>query len=418
MSPGAIRGKGVARGRTIAAALLAQAALAGCAGHPHGVMTPVAGETAGTGRVAMVVATTRAADPRPGFDFSGARSRATSYALVDVSIPPEAARVRGEVQWPESLPGDPRTDFVVRRDGILTRAEALADVAALAGRSPKHRVLLFVHGFNNRYEDAVYRFAQIVHDSGSTDAPVLFTWPSKASVLAYGYDRDSATASRDRLEELIATLSADPKVSGIAILAHSMGNWVTLEALRQAAIRRGATPSKVDDVILAAPDVDVDVAREQIAAMGPRRPRFSLFTSRDDKALKLSADISQDHRLGEADPTREPLRSDLARERIAVYDLSGVQGAGGPGLGHDVFASNAEVVRLIGSRLADGQSVGDAPRRGFASSLTGGFGAATGFAGGLAGLAVDAPSAILDPDARETYGERLRERTGLGEPGR
>jgi esterase/lipase superfamily enzyme len=33
-------------------------------------------------------------------------------------------------------------------------------------------VLVFVHGFNNRFEDAVYRFAQIVHDTRADVVPV------------------------------------------------------------------------------------------------------------------------------------------------------------------------------------------------------------------------------------------------------
>jgi esterase/lipase superfamily enzyme len=47
-------------------------------------------------------------------------------------------------------------------------------------------VLVFIHGFNNRFDDAVFRFAQIVHDADARVVPVLFTWPSRGSVLAYG----------------------------------------------------------------------------------------------------------------------------------------------------------------------------------------------------------------------------------------
>jgi esterase/lipase superfamily enzyme len=61
-----------------------------------------------------------------------------------------------------------------------------------------------VHGFNNRFDDAVYRFAQIVHDSKVPAIPVLFTWPSRGEMKlrAYTYDRESANYSRDALESL------------------------------------------------------------------------------------------------------------------------------------------------------------------------------------------------------------------------
>ncbi len=80
-------------------------------------------------------------------------------------------------------------------------------------------------------------FAQILHDSeaGADVAPILFTWPSAGNVFAHNYDRDSANYSRDALEKLLRYLQDDPQVKTISILAHSMGNWVTLKALRQMA---------------------------------------------------------------------------------------------------------------------------------------------------------------------------------------
>ena len=147
-----------------------------------------------------------------------------------------------------------------------------------------------MHGFNNRFDDAVYRFAQIVHDSKAEGIPVLFTWPSRGELRlnAYAYDRESANYSRDALEGLLDTLAANPDVKEINILAHSMGNWVALEALRGKAIRGGKIGSKIRNVFLVAPDVDVDVFRTQIRRMGADRPRFALFVSQDDKALSVS----------------------------------------------------------------------------------------------------------------------------------
>ena len=80
-----------------------------------------------------------------------------------------------------------------------------------------------MHGLNNKFEDAVFRFAQIVHDSGAEVAHVLFTWPSKGSVLAYGYDRESTNFSGNGLETLLRDLAKDPNVGEITVLAHSMG---------------------------------------------------------------------------------------------------------------------------------------------------------------------------------------------------
>jgi esterase/lipase superfamily enzyme len=40
--------------------------------------------------------------------------------------------------------------------------------------------------------------------------------------------------------------------------------------------------------MLAAPDVDVDGFESELADMGSPHPKFTLFASRDDKALALS----------------------------------------------------------------------------------------------------------------------------------
>jgi len=122
-------------------------------------------------------------------------------------------------------------------------------------KRPDRSVLVFIHGFNNRFEDSVYRFAQIVHDSGTTSVPILVTWPSRGRLTAYGYDRESTNYTRNALEDLFQFLKRDPGIGEVSILAHSMGTWLALEGLRQMAIRDGGLPPKFSNVMLAAPDV-------------------------------------------------------------------------------------------------------------------------------------------------------------------
>ncbi len=384
--------------------LLAGAILGGCAGHPHGVLMPVVADAPGTSRVNVLVATTRQADAQPGIMFNGKRAEMMAFADIDVSIPPDASRKVGEVQWPKALPGDPATEFVAKHTAIIDRPAAMKLVQDQLRHAPKRQVLVFVHGFNNRFEDAVYRFAQIVHDSGTQAVPVLFTWPSQGSVLAYGYDKESSTYSRNQLESVLRGLANDPNVGEVSVLAHSMGNWLLLESLRQMAIRDGRIHPKIKNVLLAAPDVDVDIAREQIADMGPVRPNFALFVSRKDKALALSKDVwGSSARLGAIDPMAEPMHSTLVRDRIAVYDMSLIGGEGG--LNHDTFATSPEIVGLIGSRLAKGQSISDESQR-FSDRL---FTGAGGAVGGATGLILSGPTSLFDSDAREMYSTRFRQ---------
>jgi esterase/lipase superfamily enzyme len=125
-----------------------------------------------------------------------------------------------------------------------------------------------------------------VHDSDAQVVPILFTWPSRGSVLAYGYDRESTAYSRNAFESLLKAISRDPGVGEISILAHSMRTSLALETLRRMAIRDGRVAPKIRNMLLAAPDVDVDLTREAIVDMGSReyRPSFTLFVSQDDWA--------------------------------------------------------------------------------------------------------------------------------------
>jgi len=377
--------------------------LAGCAA-PKGFLEPVAARAPGTSQVEMLVATTRTRTT-PAEMFSGFRGPALDFADIVVSLPPDSVRQIGEIQLPRQIPGDPATDFVTRKADYNDRTQALANFRRLVRTAPKKQVLVFVHGFNNRFEDAVFRFAQIVHDSGADDVvPVLFTWPSKGSVFAYGYDHESASYSRDALEDGLRALAKNPEVGEITVLAHSMGNWVTLEALRQMAIRDGKVAEKIRNVMLAAPDVDVDIAREQITAMGARRPQFTLFVSEDDHALALSRKVWGEPRLGSINPDREPYKSNLARERIDVINLTGVSSA--DQLNHGTFAENPRVVELIGRSIASGQTLTDS-KVGFGEKILQTTAGATASVGHAAGLVITAPVAIVDPLTREQFGDQV-----------
>jgi esterase/lipase superfamily enzyme len=94
------------------------------------------------------------------------------------------------------------------------------------------------------------------------------------------------------LEQLLDTLSLNPNMAEITVLAHSMGCAVTLEALRS--MHSGRVGDKIKNVLLVAPDVSVDDFRAEIAQLGHKRPRIALFVSQDDQALKLSQASSHD----------------------------------------------------------------------------------------------------------------------------
>jgi esterase/lipase superfamily enzyme len=350
---------------TIALAICVSA----CSNRPQqGVLAPVAAtNTEGTSLVPVLVATTRKRTTEDAGEMFGRQlGGQLSYASLTVSIPPDDARKIGEVQWPASLPGDPRQNFVTVSANDLDKQSFEAALAAAAKRAGGGKVLVFVHGFNNRFDEAVYRFAQIVHDSRAPATPVLFSWPSRGilGLRAYQEDLEGAKSSRDAMVQLLETIEANPNVNEINVVCHSMGCLLTLEALWSMGSHPGKSANRIKanrikNVLLVAPDVDFAVFRAQMQRMHRPRPRFALFLSRDDQALKLSQSLSGGKtRVGGVDPDQEPYRSDFRREGIEVFDLTHLRGDSHSRAFDDVTS----VMGMIERRLADGQPMtGDSP---------------------------------------------------------
>jgi esterase/lipase superfamily enzyme len=369
-------------------------ALAGCAS-PTGVLQLVDAKPPNASRVDILAVTTRAPSPDSGVLFSGERGDASLSSMV-VSIPPDETRQIGRVQWPQRTPPDPASEFsLVSADRLSGKDQPRDWLRRHVSKSG--RVLVFVHGFNQRFEEALFTFAQIAHDSGADAAPVLFSWPSRGSLFEYVYDRESANFSRDSLEWLLRQIADNPKVSEIVVLAHSMGAWVATEALRQMAIRDGRVSKKVSSVILASPDLDVDVFRAQWRSFGEKPPRFIVFVSRQDRALRLSRGIAGNiDRLGVIDASSEPW---VEAKGVEVIDLTGVENDNLTR--HSKFAEHPDVVRFLGTQLINGQT--REAQTGFGERLGGvAMGLAQG-ATGSAALALTAPIAIVDPQLRRAY---------------
>jgi len=287
--------------------------------------------------------------------FSANPGREISYASIKVSIPPDGARKIGEIQWPKSLPGDPAHDFVTASAEYLDKQSFSKAISAEAKTSGRSRVLVFVHGFNNRFDEAVYRLAQIVQDSKAPAIPVLFSWPSKGVVrlAAYKDDVQAANDSRSAFKQLLSVIAANPSVKEITVLCHSAGCWPGLEALGPRSIRFSSR-GQVKNVLLVAPDVDVDVFRTEVQQTSKPRPRIALFASRDDRALKMSASIWGKPRLGDA-TLDQTYWSEFEREGVLVFDLSNLQGNAHSRAFEDVTS----VMGMIERRLAEGQQLSD-----------------------------------------------------------
>ena len=298
------------------------------------------------GNHSIFVATTRSRSDDPNKVFDGGRSARLNFARVNVTVP--KAHETGKIERGKKNKSDDPSKYFMATDVIgydtspqFTQA-LNADIAARGGRA-----MIFVHGYNTGFDSAVFRATQIAHDSGYPGTPVLFSWASGGKTTDYIYDRESASVARDQLEATLRLL-AQTDARRIDIVAHSMGTWVTMEALRQLAITGDRDlGGKLGDVVLASPDIDVDVFKSQMRRYGKPAKPFILLLSGDDRALKLSGLLAGSKpRLGDYSDAAA-----LAEYGVMVIDLSKQKAS--DSFNHTKFADNPALVKMLGQRLRE-----------------------------------------------------------------
>lgn len=294
--------------------------------------------------VTIYVATPRVRDPDTGF-FLNRRAEQLNFAEFTISLPP--GRANGTIQWPQGE-ADPSRTFATLGQRALTRAEFEARIGPHSGN---RRAGAFIHGFNVNFQEGLFRAAQLSADADMDGRMVLFSWPSAGSVTSYVADKDAVTSSRDGLADVLAMLGRGRGEHETVVLGHSMGAWLTAEALRQLRLTgRGAVLDKLE-VILASPDIDTDVFRTQIAVIGRLKTPVVVLVSPDDRALMVSSILARNRgRLGAIDVTDPRLVAAAQHYNVQVIDISSVSSS--DSLNHGRFV---ELAGRLGPTERDGQ---------------------------------------------------------------
>lgn len=289
-------------------------------------------------REVVFVGTSRKEEEDGAFGFD--RADAARFLRYDILVP--FARDPGAVTWPKSAKrADPRSDFLTLDDTAYADAAGFrADLRGAMDRRGQRDVVVYVHGFNNTLAESVYRVAQMHYDLKVPGVAVHYAWPSRASPLAYVYDRDSAMFGRDGLEELLQQV-AQAGARRIVIVAHSMGGAVAMETLRQVAIRGdGRVMDRIGGVILISPDLDVDLFRAQARAMGRLPQPFLIFGSHKDTVLRLSSRLAgEPERLGNLTDLTPIADLEVTYLDTAAFD---------EGAGHFNLGTSPALIQLLG----------------------------------------------------------------------
>jgi hypothetical protein len=101
-------------------------------------------------------------------------------------------------------------------DWNLDKIEPVAQIGDLVDPTAGgHDVLIYVHGYNTTFETAALDAARLSDGIQFVGETMVFSWPSRASLLDYGYDRESAMWSRDALQQVLNGLIASPVVGHV-----------------------------------------------------------------------------------------------------------------------------------------------------------------------------------------------------------
>jgi esterase/lipase superfamily enzyme len=186
-------------------------------------------------------------------------------------------------------------------------------------QTPRKEVFIYVHGYHNSFQDAALATAELWHFLGREGVPLFYTWPAGyPGIFGYTYDRESSEFTVFHFKNLLRYLASFPEVENVHIIAHSRGTDVVTAGLRELIIEARASGHnprdklKVKNLVLAAPDLDVQVVEQRWIAekFGLGVERLTVYTSPADKAIGIS----------------ETLFSS-PRGRIGTFDLSEVSSA-------------------------------------------------------------------------------------------
>lgn len=357
------------------------------------------------GRVLYVTDRTPVVSPNGAPGFGAQRSRVLRFGLLTVAMTGTGDRAsQAEVGAPQALGAFPETPYPtpkvpggVRRDPATARAHEAARSAlqrAFAeslAQSPRKEAIVFVHGYNNSFEDSARSGANLCDLVDRDFACVILSWPaggSRGAFFGYNVDRESGEFAVSDIRKTLRALGTTPALRKLHVIAHSRGSDVVTSALQQLALEAYAAGMslsalvKLYNLVLFAPDIDIDVAASKIFTiasdpdilrLGKATPfailpettlHLTVYSSPDDKALGLSGSIfGSIARLGQVTPdSLDPnLRPHDAPDLGGLVDLIEVPG-GSDFIGHSYFLSDQRVRADLVALIRDGAKAGS-PRR-------------------------------------------------------
>lgn len=252
---------------------------------------------AGYSTVRIYYATDRArtGEALPAKVYGGERGD-LELGTATVSIPEthKPGRIETPSIWTFDFREDPERHVVLLSVTPTADEEVFAQMRAQVAETGKAEAFVFVHGFNVPFHEAAQRTAQMAYDMNFDGLPILYSWPSRSSLLAYIADTAVVNLSGRRLSRFLEDVVAKSGAQRVHLIAHSMGNRALTDALELFALRHEGAQPAFDQVLFTAPDLDAGLFAEMMKTIRVTARRITLYASNKDWALAVSRRLHGD----------------------------------------------------------------------------------------------------------------------------
>ncbi|MEW6995750.1 alpha/beta hydrolase [Colwelliaceae bacterium MEBiC 14330] len=270
--------------------------------------------------------------------FGSGRGELT-YGTTNVSIPRD--HKMGELESPSIWRFEFREaaeKHVVLLDvNQLERKQYFRKLSDKINATDEKNAFIYIHGYNVTFEDAARRSAQMSYDLGFNGMPVFYSWPSYGSKTKYTFDEVNIKWSQANVKTFLTEFIEKSGADNIYLIAHSMGNRALIRAYIDVMTSNPSLSTKIKEVILAAPDIDAEIFKRDIApALANAGSPVTLYASSKDVALKASKAVHAGYpRAGDSGSNI------LIMPGIETIDATAVKTSF---LGHSYYANNRSVI--------------------------------------------------------------------------
>ncbi len=302
-----------------------------------------------------------------GTEADRANTLEVGCAYISVPLAPETHTLlptqfqAGWLSDPAPLPADDAKLFRVLRVKHLDTVPATASAQRLIlddterrQYDNERRALVFIHGYNTSFENALLRIAQFAASINYPGRVYLFSWPSAEQTRKYMSDMESAERSETHLSGFLRALFRDRAIRTLDVIAHSMGSQLTIRALGDLRdLFYARDDISLGQLIFAASDVSPDVFTEKMREISYLASGITLYGSVKDKALLFSQTLrGAQKRLGQLVARNEV---EFNSEKLNVIDATTpsniCNGWGYADIEHNYFGSNPALLTHIQSVL-------------------------------------------------------------------